>query len=70
MIVCIIATFYFWMLVFSPFTISSCIVLHSIMLSLSSTELTVCPMPQQIEVFLSVKIDSEDVFTKDVQDFN
>ena len=24
----------------------------------------------QIEVFLSVKINSEDVFTKDVQDFN
>ncbi len=70
MIVCIITTFYLLIFVFSPFTISSRRVLHSVMLSISSTGITVCPMLHQIDVFLSEKIDSEDVFMKKVQDFN
>ena len=40
------------------------------MLSIPFTGKTVCPIPHQIEVFLSEKMDSEDVFTKEVQDFN
>ena len=58
------------MLVFSPFTLSCRRVLHSVMLSISSTGITVCPMLHQIDVFLSEKIDSEDVFMEKKQDFN
>ena len=44
--------------------------MHSVMLSISTTWITVSLMLHQIEVFLSEKIDSDDVFTKEAQDFN